>query len=60
MFERLCVVAGYICKAKLHEFVFYNLKAAKLLLAYVAEQNVTEDRTWDIGRRDTFNNESWY
>jgi hypothetical protein len=44
---RYSVIAGNIYKAKLNEFVFYNLKPVKLQVAYIAEKNVSEDRTWD-------------
>lgn len=47
MLGRYSVIAGNIYKAKLNEFVFYNLKPVKLQVAYIAEKNVSEDRTWD-------------
>jgi len=47
--ERYSLLAGSIYKAKLNEFVFYNLKPVKLHMTCIAEQNVTQDRPLDKG-----------
>jgi hypothetical protein len=52
---RYCLPAGSIYKAKLNDFVFCNLNPVKLHVAYIAEQNVTQDGTWDRGTKDKFN-----
>jgi hypothetical protein len=60
VFEKYFILAGNIYEAKLNELVFYNLKAVKLHVAYIGEQNVTQDRTQDVGMKDKVNNKPWY
>jgi len=60
MLGRYSLLAGIIYKSKLNVFVFYNLKPAKLHVACIAEQNVTEGRTLDNGSKDKFNNKLRY
>jgi hypothetical protein len=59
-FIRVVKLAGSIYKSKLDDFVFYNLKPVKLHVACIAEKNVLQDRTLDIGTRDKFKNKPRY
>jgi hypothetical protein len=43
MIGRYTLLGGSIYKSKLNDFVFYNLKPAKIHVACNAEQNVTQD-----------------
>lgn len=52
---RYCLPAANVYKAKLNDFVLYNLKRVTLHVAYIAEQNVTQDRTSHNGTKDKFN-----
>lgn len=60
MLGRYSLLAGSIYKAKLNDFVFYNLKPVKFHVACIAEQNVTQDRTLDKRTKDKFNNKPRY
>jgi len=60
MLGRYSLLGGSIYKSKLNDFVFYSLKPVKLHVAYIEEQNVTQDRTFDKGTKDKFNNKRRY
>jgi hypothetical protein len=60
MFGRYSLLAGSIYKSKLNDLVLYNLKPVKLHMACIAEQNVTQDRKFDKGTKDKFNNKLRY
>jgi hypothetical protein len=57
---RYCLPAANVYKAKLNDFVLYNLKRVTLHVAYIAEQNVTQDRTLHNGTKDKFNDKRRY
>jgi hypothetical protein len=58
--RKYSIRAGSICKIKLGQFVFDNLKPVKLLVAYSTQQDVRQGRTLDKGTSDTFNNKPRY
>jgi len=60
MIARYSLLAGSIYKSKLDDVVFYNLKPMKFHVPCIVEQNVTQDRTFDKGTKDKFNNRLRY
>jgi len=60
MLERYSRLLKGFINSNLSDFVFYNLKPAKLHVACIAEQNVMQDRTLDKGTKDKFSNKLRY
>jgi hypothetical protein len=66
LWNKLCVLrnysicAGSICKTKLGQFVFDNLKPARLCVFYSTEQDLTPSRMLDYGTSNNFKNKPRY
>jgi hypothetical protein len=66
LWNKLCVLrknsicAVNVCKAKLGQLVFDNLKPVRLHVFYTREQNLTQSRTLDEGTSNSFKKKPRY